>query len=263
MPVPADNIAHHVDRLQRYGFTIIPRVIPAEDIAGVRKECLRASEEISAAAATAAAAAVGLSTSKSAPPAELSTANPQEAINQALKARGMLPPRDAHPPVPRPSVEHYVQQLNSVAAELHERGIDGVYDADVPTGDIDPGRHHLAYFPGLGAHLAHPLLVGVAQAVLDPHVRIAQLEINKSIPPVDDRSSAYGPYFGDGAQDRRHWHSDWPHDIGAGSHSGHVMQPFPDCCMCLSTVWYLTDVSAANGSTWSDDNPPSMHLLLT
>jgi ectoine hydroxylase-related dioxygenase (phytanoyl-CoA dioxygenase family) len=48
---------------------------------------------------------------------------------------------------------------------------------------------------------------------------------------------------------RRHWHSDWPHDIGAGTHSGHVSQPFPDVCMALSTVWYLTDVGPYNGST--------------
>ena len=41
----------------------------------------------------------------------------------------------------------------------------------------------------------------------------------------------------------------WPHDINHVA-GGHVAQPFPDVCMALSTVWYLTDVGPENGSTW-------------
>ena len=29
-----------------------------------------------------------------------------------------------------------------------------------------------------------------------------------------------------------------------------MAQPFPDVCMALSTVWYVTDVGPENGSTW-------------
>lgn len=41
----------------------------------------------------------------------------------------------------------------------------------------------------------------------------------------------------------------WPHDINHVA-GGHVAQPFPDVCMAISTVWYLTDVGPDNGSTW-------------
>lgn len=70
-------------------------------------------------------------------------------------------------------------------------------------------------------------------------------------------------------------HTDWPHMVHGGSragappesHMGSIRkrdgQPFPDVTMCLSCVWYLTEVSAAGGAgTWvvpgshrSDRNP--------
>ena len=75
---------------------------------------------------------------------------------------------------------------------------------------------------------------------LDPHVRIAQCEAvgGTMRPPNDNR-----PLF-------RAWHSDWPHDLTAGAHSGVIAQPFPDGTMALSTVWYLNDASPQSGGTW-------------
>ena len=35
-----------------------------------------------------------------------------------------------------------------------------------------------------------------------------------------------------------------------GSIRKHLGQPFPDLPMCLSCVWYLTDVDASSGGTW-------------
>ena len=53
---------------------------------------------------------------------------------------------------------------------------------------------------------------------------------------------------------KRGWHTDWPHDLTAygqgGAHSGAVGQPFPDVCMCLSMVWFLTDAGSESGGTW-------------
>ena len=68
---------------------------------------------------------------------------------------------------------------------------------------------------------------------------------------------------------------DWPHDLSAckwkslaspfalllkerpgcadgqgESHAGAIRQPFPDVCMCLSMVWYLTDTDSESGGTW-------------
>jgi len=103
-------------------------------------------------------------------------------------------------------------------------------------------------------YLAEPRVLSVAKAMLDTHVRVVQTEVNKSSHPWPDRPL-------DEKQLRaRGWHSDWPHDLTAyipnpddpWIHCGAIAQPFPDLCMCLSTVWYLgpEDVTPFNGGTW-------------
>lgn len=103
------------------------------------------------------------------------------------------------------------------------------------------------------AYLAEPRVLRVARAMLDPHVRILQTEVNKSSRPA-------GKDLSQEQLQRRGWHSDWPHDLTAYGpnddqpwrHCGAIAQPFPDVCMALSTVWYLgpEDVTPYNGGTW-------------
>ncbi len=102
-------------------------------------------------------------------------------------------------------------------------------------------------------YLAEPRMLKVARAMLDPHVRIMQTEVNKSSKPA-------GEALTEEQLRRRGWHSDWPHDLTAygpsseepWKHCGAIAQPFPDVCMALSTVWYLgpEDVTPYNGGTW-------------
>ena len=102
-------------------------------------------------------------------------------------------------------------------------------------------------------YLAAPRVLQVARAILDPHIRIMQTEVNKSSRPSENPIS-------EEQLRRRGWHSDWPHDLTAygpneeqpWKHCGAVAQPFPDVCMALSTVWYLgpEDVTPFNGGTW-------------
>ncbi len=102
-------------------------------------------------------------------------------------------------------------------------------------------------------YLAESRVLRVAKAMLDPHVRIMQTEVNKSSRPAGEKLSEQ-------QLRRRGWHSDWPHDLTAygpnseapWKHCGAVAQPFPDVCMALSTVWYLgpEDVTPYNGGTW-------------
>jgi len=102
-------------------------------------------------------------------------------------------------------------------------------------------------------YLAEPRVLRVAKAMLDPHIRISQTEVNKSSKPTAEALS-------EEQLKRRGWHSDWPHDLTAygpsseepWKHCGAVAQPFPDVCMALSTVWYLgpEDVTPYNGGTW-------------
>ena len=112
----------------------------------------------------------------------------------------------------------------------------------MPTGRIDPGVNHIAHYPGLAPYLADPRVLGIAKAMMDPHVRIAQLELPKTNQPATPER------LEEGWESRRGYHSDWPHDINHVA-GGHVAQPFPDVTMAISTVWYLVDVGPENGST--------------
>ena len=102
-------------------------------------------------------------------------------------------------------------------------------------------------------YLAEPRVLRVAGAMLDPHVRILQTEVNKSAKPAEQPLTEENLRW-------RSWHSDWPHDLSAYNpsgeepwkHCGAVAQPFPDVCMALSTIWYLgpEDVTPFSGGTW-------------
>ena len=132
-------------------------------------------------------------------------------------------------------------------------------DIDVPESVRPPAAPYaelcdIARNEMFAEHLAEPRVLNVAKAMLDTHVRIVQTEVNKSSHPWPDRPL-------DEKQVRaRSWHSDWPHDLTAyvpnqddpWIHCGAIAQPFPDLCMCLSTVWYLgpEDVTPFNGGTW-------------
>ena len=88
---------------------------------------------------------------------------------------------------------------------------------DCPPG-APPGVSQMAHLLWLAPYFGDERMLGVARGLLDPHVRIAQCEaVGGTIrPPNDDR-----PHF-------RAWHSDWPHDLTAGAHSGAIALPRRD-----------------------------------
>ena len=107
--------------------------------------------------------------------------------------------------------------------------------------DTPPGISQIAHLLSLAPYFGDERMLGVARGLLDPHVRIAQCEaVGGTIRPPNDNRPDY-----------REWHSDWPHDLTAGPHSGSIAQPFPDVTMALSTVWYLSDASLQSGGTWT------------
>lgn len=104
-----------------------------------------------------------------------------------------------------------------------------------------PGISQVAHLLSLAPYFGDERMVGVARGLLDPHVRIAQCEaVGGTVRPPNDNRPDY-----------REWHSDWPHDLTAGPHSGSIAQPFPDVTMALSTVWYLSDAGPQSGGTWA------------
>ncbi len=108
----------------------------------------------------------------------------------------------------------------------------------------EPGKCLVAYVPSLAAYFADERILGVAQAMLDPHVRIAQTEF-KTRPPNDESN-------------RRSWHTDFPHDLTDREQAGRVRMPFPDVTMGLTALWIL-DPFDADSRIWhsSAANPSS------
>jgi ectoine hydroxylase-related dioxygenase (phytanoyl-CoA dioxygenase family) len=119
----------------------------------------------------------------------------------------------------------------------------------------------LVWMPLYTSHLAHPTVTAVARAMLDDHLRIAQFNFRAI--GVSDEEKLRDP----GQWLKREWHTDWPHDLsayGAGEkgfrdgeaprhgsrNAGCVRQPFPDVCMALTMIWYLTDGNERTGATW-------------
>ena len=109
-------------------------------------------------------------------------------------------------------------------------------------------RHDVLLQPRYASYVAHPAVLGVAQEALDAHVRIGQWG-RRNIPSDDQmpegERGGFGPPAGRG-EHMREYHTDWPHDMEKGS-SGNIRTPFPDVCMALSMVWYMTDVGPDSG----------------
>ena len=160
----------HTSQLRRFGFTVVPNVIPADEVDSVAANVLRAGEKIGAAAQE--------FRESGRAQAEMHEGW-ADLAKDAIAARGFEPDSAS-----TRSVEQHNQLLASVAEELREaHGLTDPYRSGAPTGHIDPGVNHIAYYPELSRYLADPRVLGIAKAVLDPHVRIAQLEINKTNHP--------------------------------------------------------------------------------
>ncbi len=115
----------------------------------------------------------------------------------------------------------------------------------------------VVWLPEYAKHLAHPTTTATAKAVLDDHLRIAQLHLRPvASDAADGTPGGFGrPQFR-GRKDTREWHTDWPHDLSAYGgnradlNAGCIRQPFPDVAMCLVMIWYLTDVDQDSGATF-------------
>ena len=115
----------------------------------------------------------------------------------------------------------------------------------------------IVWMPEYASFLAHPLLLQIAQRMLDEHLKIAQLHLRPiAANSSDGTPGGFGRAADRGRPDTREWHTDWPHDLsayGAGNaqtNAGCIRQPFPDVPMCLVMIWYLTDVDEDSGGTW-------------
>ena len=80
-------------------------------------------------------------------------------------------------------------------------------------------------------YLAEPRILGTAAALLGDFVRISCTDCVITNP----------------GSERGYWHADWPYNA---TNSTHVKAPYPDALIHLSSIWMLTEFSAANGGTF-------------
>ena len=138
---------------------------------------------------------------------------------------------------PNTSRTEAIALVDDLAASLRTQGITELNEPSDPEAGPPPlPTHEIAYFPEFSKHIADPLLTTVIRNVLDPHVRVYQVEFGKTIAGGNENINSRG------------WHTDPPHDLSYAP--GAIAQPFPDVCMSLVTVWYLSDVDGSNGGTW-------------
>ena len=155
--------------------------------------------------------------------------------------------------------EHVVQGHEKAIRDYETSGGSLAFQADA---NGNPSTNLVAYVPDLAPYFGDKRVVGVAKAMLDPHVRIAQTEFKTRQP-------------GDRNIHHRGFHSDWPHDILDRDQAGAILMPFPNVTMGLTALWMLSPFSAENGGTWvvprshldvrnprshmDPRNPPEMH----
>jgi ectoine hydroxylase-related dioxygenase (phytanoyl-CoA dioxygenase family) len=83
-------------------------------------------------------------------------------------------------------------------------------------------------------YLAAPRIMGTATALFGDFVRISCTDCVINLP----------------GNERGYWHADWPYNA---TNSTHVQAPYasqPDAIMHLSSIWMLTEFTAANGGTF-------------
>ena len=140
-------------------------------------------------------------------------------------------------------------------ALLHLR-VDGFFllDAVIPAGEVDAVRRSVEatvaskgrttliqgaktckglinYDQSIAEYLADERIMGIAESLLGPHVRISMTTAAINYPGNEPGK----------------WHADWPFNH---ENAGHVPMPYPDAVMHLTTIWMLSPFTRENGGTF-------------
>jgi hypothetical protein len=215
--VDLDMIAELTGRVREDGFCLLKGVIPPEEVEEVREGFLRARDRHREAVQQHPGMVQPEATTKA---IEAGLAQIQETLTD-----------------PNTSRTQAIALVDELAQQLRAQGINALNEpADPAAGPPPLPTHEIAYFPEFSKYVADPLLLTLVRNILDPHARVYQVEFGKTIQGKNKNTHTRG------------WHTDPPHDLSYAP--GAVAQPFPNVCMSLVTVWYLTDVDANSAGTW-------------
>ena len=144
----------------------------------------------------------------------------------------------------------------SIDEALRHISVDGfcILEGVVPAGEIDAVRRSIeatversgrttliqgaktrkgliSYDQSLAEYLADERVLGIAEALLGPHVRISMSTAAINFP----------------GNERGKWHADWPFNQ---DNAGHVLIPYSDAIMHLTTIWMITPFTPETGGTF-------------
>jgi hypothetical protein len=88
----------------------------------------------------------------------------------------------------------------------------------------------LAFNQSFVPYLADERILGIAEALFGPHVRISFTTAHINLP----------------GNARGGWHADWPFNQ---NNAGHIPAPYPDVVMHLTTIWMLSPFTTETGAT--------------
>ncbi len=89
----------------------------------------------------------------------------------------------------------------------------------------------IAFDQSMAAYLADERMMGIAESLLGPHVRISMTTAAINFP----------------GNERGEWHADWPFNQ---HNAGHIPTPYPDAVMHLTTIWMLSPFTNETGGTF-------------
>jgi ectoine hydroxylase-related dioxygenase (phytanoyl-CoA dioxygenase family) len=95
---------------------------------------------------------------------------------------------------------------------------------------VDVLKQVINYTQSFAPYLGDRRIIETAETFFGPYVRISCTDVAVNHP----------------GNERGYWHSDWPYNQ---TNASHVLAPYPDTMMHLSSIWMLTDFSAENGGT--------------
>lgn len=115
--------------------------------------------------------------------------------------------------------------------------------SQVGVGGVASRKGLLAFNQSFAPYLADKRILGIAETLFGPHVRISFTSAHINLP----------------GNDRGGWHADWPFNQ---NNAGHIPAPYPDAVMHLTTLWMLSPFTTETGGTWivpgshrTNDNP--------
>jgi ectoine hydroxylase-related dioxygenase (phytanoyl-CoA dioxygenase family) len=134
------------------------------------------------------------------------------------------------------------EEWQSVARQIREAG------QQAPPSGVGYAQAVINHVPRLGRYFADRRVLGAAESILGPCVRVSVTSGIVTHP----------------GNERGHWHADWPYNQTLASH---IPSPYPDFPMQISGIVMLSDFTEENGATFilpeshrRADNPTSYEV---